>query len=118
MKLNGVMLSELDLISFCDMRNRSYLTSQPRRCVTPPVSVLSSSSSPIITDTSLSPPNVWTTWNTSPEDINVVDYPSSIDPSRSAFDPWTVNGQDIQDNIRDSIQDNIKDNGKSSTEAS
>ncbi|KAG2052980.1 hypothetical protein BDR06DRAFT_972661 [Suillus hirtellus] len=50
--------------------------------------------------TSLLSPKMWTMWNTSTEGIHITDNPSSsAHPSSSTFDPWTLNTQDIQDNI-------------------
>ncbi|KAG0701738.1 hypothetical protein DFH29DRAFT_999926 [Suillus ampliporus] len=103
MRLNGVMLKRSDLASLCDMQRRSYLTSQLQRCTTPPPVRVPSSS--MITNPSSS--DVWPTWNTSSNDINVADDPlSSTDPSlstadfsSSTHDHWTVNALDIQDNI-------------------
>ncbi|KAG1896425.1 uncharacterized protein F5891DRAFT_983434 [Suillus fuscotomentosus] len=97
MRLNGAILEAPDLASFCEMRKRSYLPSPHQRNITPPERFPPASR----TDSSLSSPNMWTTWNTSAEGIHIADNPSSsAHPSSSTFDPWTLNAQDIQDNIR------------------
>lgn len=90
MRLNGAILEGPDLVSFCDIRRRSYTTTPQHRSITPPPVQPPSSSS----GRSLSS---WTSWAADPEDI--VDYPlSSVAPSSSAFDPWIVNPEDTQDN--------------------
>jgi hypothetical protein len=90
MRLNGAILEGPDLVSFCDIRRRSYMTTPQHRSITPPPVQPPSSSS----GRSLSS---WTSWAADPEDI--VDYPlSSVAPSSSAFDPWIVNPEDTQDN--------------------
>ncbi|KAG1837198.1 hypothetical protein C8R48DRAFT_680361 [Suillus tomentosus] len=102
MRLNGVMLGTSDLISLCDLRRRSYLTSPPRRCITPPPDrVPSASSISTRTDSSV----LWTSWGANPEDNNTTDTntaegpSSSVDPSSSTSDPWTVDAQDTQDTV-------------------
>ncbi|KAG1843865.1 hypothetical protein C8R48DRAFT_780521 [Suillus tomentosus] len=108
MRLNGVILGTSDLMLLSDLRRRSYLTSPPRRCTTPPPDrVPSASSTSTRTDSSV----LWTSWSTNPEDINAVENPSSIvGPSSSTFDPWTVNEQDIQDNL-DAGAEKVQNNG-------
>jgi hypothetical protein len=115
-----VMLGTSDLISLCDLRRRSYLTSPPRRCITPPPDrVPSASSISARTDSSV----LWTSWGANPEDNNTTDTNTaeglslSVAPSSSTFDPWTVDAQDTQDNI-DARAEKVQDNGGSLMEAS
>ncbi|KAG1718645.1 hypothetical protein EDD22DRAFT_855345, partial [Suillus occidentalis] len=97
MRLNGVMLQGLELVSFCDMRKRSYLAPPPRS-VTPPVEHILISSSVSTTDSSLLPSNGWTAWSSSVGAEH--DLPSSINPSSSsALQPWSVDVLDIRDSI-------------------
>lgn len=118
MRLNGLMLGESDLIEFCDLRKRSYLVSQPRRCITPPpVRVPSNSSNPI--SAALTPPSgsgsSWAAWNLS-QNIDGANDPSPVvDLSSSIPEPWTVDAQDIQDSI-DARAEKLADNGESATE--
>ncbi|KAG1895080.1 uncharacterized protein F5891DRAFT_984535 [Suillus fuscotomentosus] len=108
MRLDGVMLEASDLMSFCDMRKRSYLKSPPRRFTTPPPDpVPSELPSSINPDPSLSL-SIWTNWSASLTDINAAHDPSSI--ATSSSDPWTFNAQDMQDNIS-SMVEQVKDNG-------
>ncbi|KAG1763902.1 hypothetical protein EV702DRAFT_1205303 [Suillus placidus] len=97
MRLNGVMLQGPELVSFCDMRKRSYLAPPPRS-VTPPVKHIPSSSSASVTDSSLPPSNGWTAWSSS---VDVEHDPSlSVNPSSSsALQPWSVDALDIQNSI-------------------
>ncbi|KAG1865675.1 hypothetical protein C8R48DRAFT_772675 [Suillus tomentosus] len=91
-RLNGAMLEGPDLVSFCDIRKRSYTTTTQHRSITPPPARLPSSSPGTH---SLSP---WTTWTSNAEGI--VDHlSSSVAPSLSDFDPWVLNPEDTQDNI-------------------
>ncbi|KAG1897446.1 uncharacterized protein F5891DRAFT_982629 [Suillus fuscotomentosus] len=102
MRLNGAILEGPDLISFCDIRRRSYTTTLQHRSITPPPVRLPSSSS----GRSLSS---WTSWAADPEGI--VDHPlSSVTPSSSTFDPWIVNPEDTQDNI-DTRAVSLQDSG-------
>ncbi|KAG1897337.1 uncharacterized protein F5891DRAFT_982725 [Suillus fuscotomentosus] len=102
MRLNGAILEGPDLISFCDIRRRSYTTMPQHRSITPPPVRLPSSSS----GRSLSS---WTSWAADPEGI--VDHPlSSIAPSSSTFDRWIVNPEDTQDNI-DTRAVSLQDSG-------
>ncbi|KIK35397.1 hypothetical protein CY34DRAFT_96149, partial [Suillus luteus UH-Slu-Lm8-n1] len=64
-RLNGVMLEGTDMISFCEMRQKSYLAPQPRSVTPPPEKVSSSSSASI---NSSVPSSAWTSWTASPED--------------------------------------------------
>ncbi|KAG1892882.1 uncharacterized protein F5891DRAFT_986331 [Suillus fuscotomentosus] len=108
MRLNGAILEAPDLASFCEMRKRSYLPSPHQRKITPPPERFPPASR---TDSSLSSPNMWTTWNTSAKGIHIADNPSSsAHPSLSTFDPWTLNAQDIQDNIRTNSEE-LRDSG-------
>ncbi|KAG1879453.1 hypothetical protein C8R48DRAFT_767706 [Suillus tomentosus] len=86
------MLEGPDLVSFCDIRKRSYTTTTQHRSITPPPARLPSSSPGT---NSLSP---WTTWTSNAE--RIVDHLSlSVAPSLSDFDPWVLNPEDTQDNI-------------------
>ncbi|KAG1896777.1 uncharacterized protein F5891DRAFT_983199 [Suillus fuscotomentosus] len=110
MRLNSIMLGESDLIAFCDMRKRSYLVSQPRRCTTPPPDPVPSSLSNSVGTTPTPSSSSWTTWNLG-QDIdsaNLDDPSSNVDLSLSTSDPWTVDAQDIQDNI-DASMEKIKE---------
>ncbi|KAG2086098.1 hypothetical protein BD769DRAFT_1397002 [Suillus cothurnatus] len=97
MRLNGVMLQGPELVSFCDMRKRSYLVPPPRS-VTPPAEKIPSSSSASITDSSLAPFNGWSTWSSS---VDVEHDPSSsVNPSSSStLQAWSVDALDIRDSI-------------------
>ncbi|KAG2129391.1 hypothetical protein BD769DRAFT_1387344 [Suillus cothurnatus] len=97
MRLNGVMLQGPELVSFCDMRKRSYLAPPPRS-VTPPAEKIPSSSSASITDSSLAPFNGWSTWSSS---VDVEHDPSSsVNPSLSStLQAWSVDALDIRDSI-------------------
>ncbi|KIK32638.1 hypothetical protein CY34DRAFT_65333, partial [Suillus luteus UH-Slu-Lm8-n1] len=68
-RLNGAMLEGPDLVSFCDIRKRSYTTTTQHRSITPPPVQPPSGSA----DDSLSP----------------------VAPSSSKFDPWIINPEDI-----------------------
>jgi hypothetical protein len=119
MRLNGLMLGESDLMAFCDMRRRSYLASQPRRCITPPPDpVPSSSSNSIGTARTPSSPS-WTAWNLGQniDGANLNDPSPGVDLSSSTSDPWTVDAQDIQDSI-DTRAEKLKDSGESVPEVS
>ncbi|KAG1847298.1 hypothetical protein C8R48DRAFT_677640 [Suillus tomentosus] len=97
MRLSGAMLEGPDLISFCDMRRRSYLM-LPARSITPPVEITPSGSSTSITDLSPSSSNGWASWSASPGDVDMVHDPaSSINPSTSTSDPWAVDSRDTID---------------------
>ncbi|KAG2047192.1 hypothetical protein BDR06DRAFT_976911 [Suillus hirtellus] len=97
MRLSGAMLEGPDLISFCNMRRRSYLM-LPARSITPPVEITPSGLSTSITDLSPSSSNGWASWSTSPGDVDMVHDPaSSINPSTSTSDPWAVDSWDTID---------------------
>ncbi|KAG1758513.1 hypothetical protein EDD22DRAFT_849956 [Suillus occidentalis] len=97
MKLTGAMLEGSNLISFCDMQKRSYVAPPPRS-VTPPVEAAPSGSSASITDPGPSSSNGWVTWSASTGDIDAVHDPaSSINPSSSISDPWTIDRQESID---------------------
>jgi hypothetical protein len=90
MRLNGAILEGPDLVSFCDIWRRSYMTTPQHQSITPlPVQPPSSSLGRSLSS--------WTSWAADPEDI--VDYPLlSVTPSLLASDPWIVNPEDTQDN--------------------
>ncbi|KAG1858586.1 hypothetical protein C8R48DRAFT_775023 [Suillus tomentosus] len=96
MRLNGAMLEGLELASFCEMRKRSYLA-PPARSTTPPVEKETNPSSSLISITgpNPAPSNVWSTWSASSE-AEAPDPTSSIDPTSSTHDPWTVDAQDTE----------------------
>ncbi|KAG2127246.1 hypothetical protein DEU56DRAFT_958827 [Suillus clintonianus] len=106
MRLDGVMLEDSDLISFCDVRKRSYLAPPPRS-TTPPVEQVPSSSSALVTDPSLLPSNRWTTWSASPRSVDVQHDPSSsINPSSSsALQAWNVDALDSIDTRMEKSRD-------------
>ncbi|KAG1864786.1 hypothetical protein F4604DRAFT_1928588 [Suillus subluteus] len=108
MRLNGVMLQGPELVSFCDMRKRSYLAPPPRS-VTPPVEQIPSSSSASVTDSSLPPSNGWSAWSSSADVEH--DPSSSLNPSSSsALQPWSVDALDIRDSIEARIE-KLRDTG-------
>ncbi|KAG1836146.1 hypothetical protein DFJ58DRAFT_847138 [Suillus subalutaceus] len=99
MRLNGVMLKGIDMVSFCEMRGRSYLAPQPRSVTPPPEKVLPSSSVAIADPSTSS-----SMWTASPED-----QASNPLPSMTAqLNPWTVNSNDILDSI-DARLDKLKE---------
>ncbi|KAG2740070.1 hypothetical protein P692DRAFT_20754315, partial [Suillus brevipes Sb2] len=87
-----------DMLSFCEMRRKSYLAPQPRSVTPPPEKAHSSSSVAIAAPGTSS--SAWTNWTTSPDDQASSPLPS-IDPSTLTADPnpWTVDTGDILDNI-------------------
>ncbi|KAG1858316.1 hypothetical protein C8R48DRAFT_775264 [Suillus tomentosus] len=95
MRLNGAIIEGRDLISFCEMRKKSFLT--PQRSVIPPPQASVPSSSNLNTDqgpSSSSSSGVWAPWSTSAEGNNtVLDHSSGVNAS-STFDPWTANNPD------------------------
>ncbi|KAG2740041.1 hypothetical protein P692DRAFT_20754092 [Suillus brevipes Sb2] len=106
------MLGTSNLISLCDLRRRSYLTSPPRRFTTPPPDRVPTAS-PGSTRRDLS--SSWTSWDANPEDHNTTDINTA--EASSLSDPWTVDAQDIQDSI-DARAEKVQDNGGSSMKAS
>ncbi|KAG2145920.1 hypothetical protein DEU56DRAFT_753973 [Suillus clintonianus] len=107
MRLNGAMLEGPDLISFCEMRTQSYLAPPPRS-TTPPVKMEKVSSSSLVSLTGVGPSTAWSTWSASANTIDVTHDPmSSVNPTTSISDPWTV---DAQDSI-DAEAKNLPDNG-------
>ncbi|KAG1787212.1 uncharacterized protein HD556DRAFT_1312927 [Suillus plorans] len=94
MRLSGVILEGPEMILFCEMRKRSYLA-PPAQSITPPVEIAPSASTTSITD-SPSSLNSWAPWSASPGDVDVAHDPSSstINPSSSTSDPWTVDNQE------------------------
>ncbi|KAG1860099.1 hypothetical protein F4604DRAFT_1684476 [Suillus subluteus] len=69
MRLNGAMLKGRELVSFCTMRKRSYLT-PPRQCTTPSVKKASSSSLTSSTAPNTSSSSMWSTWSGSAGGLN------------------------------------------------
>ncbi|KAG1856447.1 hypothetical protein F4604DRAFT_1685475 [Suillus subluteus] len=107
MKLNGAMLEGPDLISFCEMRKRSYLAPPPRS-TTPPVEMEKVPLSSLVSLTGVRPSTAWSTWSASADTIDVTNDPMlSVNPTASISDPWTV---DAQDSI-DAEAKNLPDNG-------
>ncbi|KAG1825224.1 hypothetical protein DFJ58DRAFT_738560 [Suillus subalutaceus] len=103
-RLNGAMLEGIDMLSFCEMRRKSYLAPQPRSVTPPPEKAHSSSLTAIADPGTFS--SAWTNWTTSPEDQACSPLPS-INPSSLTADPkpWTV---DTLDNI-DSRSEKLKE---------
>ncbi|KAG1851801.1 hypothetical protein C8R48DRAFT_777751 [Suillus tomentosus] len=104
MRLNGAIFEGNDLVSFCDMRQKSYLIAQPPRSITPPPEKIVPSSS--ITNVSSLSSDVLSHWTPNPEDIDLALSPSELatdnqtaNLNSSASDPWTINEGDIRDNI-------------------
>ncbi|KAG1899890.1 uncharacterized protein F5891DRAFT_980831 [Suillus fuscotomentosus] len=119
MRLNGAIIEGCDLISFCEMRKKSFLT--PQRSVTPPPQASVPSSSNLNTDqgpSSSSSSGVWAPWSTSAEGNNTaLDHSSGVNAS-STFDPWTANNpNDICDRIEAEAETHA-DPGESPTRAS
>jgi hypothetical protein len=110
MRLNGAILEGPDLVSFCKIRKSSYITTvQPRSITPPPVQLPPSSSTSAVSSLSS-----WASWTANPENPAHHEL-SSITPSPSTLDPWTVDPHDTQDDI-DARAD--KDSGEHSTEQS
>ncbi|KAG0691716.1 hypothetical protein DFH29DRAFT_883868 [Suillus ampliporus] len=105
MRMNGAILEGPDLVSFCKIRKSSYITTmQPRSITPPPVQLPASSSTSVVSSLSS-----WASWTADPE--NPAHHESSsITPSSSTLDPWTVNPQDAQDVI-DTRVDKLTDSG-------
>ncbi|KAG1779355.1 hypothetical protein EV702DRAFT_1195318 [Suillus placidus] len=100
MRLNGAIIEGHDLISFCEMRKKSFVTSQ-RSITPPPKASVPSSSNTDLGPSSLSPSNVRGSWSSSVEDNNTaLDHSSSVNTSLT-FDPWTANNSD---DIRDCFE--------------
>ncbi|KAG2139300.1 hypothetical protein DEU56DRAFT_912143 [Suillus clintonianus] len=110
MRLNGLMLGESDLIEFCDLRKRSYVVPQPRRCITPPPDSVPSNSSNSISAALIPSSSNWTCWNLGQDLDSANDLSPGIDLSSSTPDPWTIDAQDIQDSI-DARAERPKDSG-------
>ncbi|KAG1885840.1 uncharacterized protein F5891DRAFT_1201663 [Suillus fuscotomentosus] len=109
-RLNGAMLEGPELISFCDMRKKSYLA-PPCRSITPPPekapsSSLASNIGPIPSSSS-----GWSTWSGSSGGLDVTqDSSSSVNPISSTHQAWTIDQLDIQDN-NDARAEQLKDSG-------
>ncbi|KAG2151042.1 uncharacterized protein EDB93DRAFT_1249538 [Suillus bovinus] len=101
MRLNGVILEGLEMISFCEIRRRSYTTTTaPQRSVTPPPERIPST----LPANNLS----WASWSFNPEDI--ADRPPlHVTPHTSEYNPWVVNPEDTQDEI-DTGAEKLSDN--------
>ncbi|KAG2750769.1 hypothetical protein P692DRAFT_20728873 [Suillus brevipes Sb2] len=109
-RLNGSILQGPELISFCDMRKRSYLAPPPRS-ITPPVETIASSSSDSITHPTPSSTSAWSTWSAHPEGADAAQSPSaSVNPSSSTFQAWNVDEHDIQDE-NSIVAEKIRDSG-------
>ncbi|KAG1845074.1 hypothetical protein C8R48DRAFT_780081 [Suillus tomentosus] len=96
MRLNGTILERHDLISFCEMRKKSYLKPPPRSITPPPEKIASSSS---LTCSSDPPSSALSTWTANPEAVEgainqLLAVDSTTSSSESSFDPWTVNPED------------------------
>jgi hypothetical protein len=116
MRLNGTMLTETDLASFCEMRRRSYLSSQDRSITPPPTNIVPSSSLASINPDTRPPSFKWSSWSASPEEIDMAGTSSSVTvPIPSTGDPWNVDAQDTLDNLITRAE-KFSDSGKSSTE--
>ncbi|KAG1895209.1 uncharacterized protein F5891DRAFT_984416 [Suillus fuscotomentosus] len=105
MRLNGAMLEGPDLVSFCNIRRRSYTIIKQHRSIAPPPIQLPASSS---TSADSSLPS-WTSW-TDNQEGTACHESSNITLSSSTFDPWIVNPQDTQDNI-DARAEKLRENG-------
>ncbi|KAG2128342.1 uncharacterized protein EDB93DRAFT_1256687 [Suillus bovinus] len=88
MRLNGVIQEGLEMISFCEIRRRSYTTT------TVPQQTNNLS---------------WASWSFNPEDI--ADRPPlRVTPHTSEYNPWVVNPEDTQDEIGarvEKLSDNV-----------
>ncbi|KAG2075785.1 hypothetical protein BDR04DRAFT_1149502 [Suillus decipiens] len=89
MRLNGAMLKEPNMLSFCEMQRRLYLAPQPQS-VTPPPEKVALSSSVSITNPPVSQ-FTWTTWSASSEDLDTAGNPASTLNNTAQLDPWAVN---------------------------
>ncbi|KAG1802905.1 uncharacterized protein HD556DRAFT_1437964 [Suillus plorans] len=106
MRLNSAMLEGIDMLSFCEMRGRSYLAPK-LRSVTPPPKKVPSTSSVAVADPGAS--SSWTTWTARPEDQAGNPLPS-VNPTCLAAKPdaWTVDADDVLDSF-DSRTEKLKE---------
>ncbi|OJA14156.1 hypothetical protein AZE42_13296 [Rhizopogon vesiculosus] len=82
------------------MQKRSYLTLQDRSITPPPINIVPSSSSASIGPDTSPSSSKWSSWTTSPEEIDMAGTSSSVTvPISSTGDPWSVNAQDTLDNL-------------------
>ncbi|KAG1793633.1 uncharacterized protein HD556DRAFT_1443419 [Suillus plorans] len=94
MRLNSLILEEHDLLTFCDIRTKSYVKAPSRGVTPPPEKIVPLSSN---TDAIPSSSNILSHWTSRPEDIDIaLNQSPNINPS-SASDPWTTHEDDIQD---------------------
>lgn len=108
MRLNGAILEGPEMISFCEIRRRSYTTTTPQRNITPPPERLPSTSSA----SNMS----WASWSSNPEDI--ADRPPlGATPDTSEYNPWVVSPEDTQDEI-DAGAEKLSDTGEYTMEES
>jgi hypothetical protein len=111
MRLDGSILQGHDLISFCDMRTKSYVKAQPRSVTPPPDKIFPLSSN---IDAIPSSSNDSSHWTAAPKDIDIaLNQSTTTNPSSSTSDPWTVNEDDVQDSIG-ALAQKPQDNGESS----
>lgn len=112
MRLNGAMLEGPELITFCEMRKRSYLAPPPRS-TTPPVEKekVASSSVVSLTGPSSSSSNTWSTWSERPDADKAYSPTSTANPPSATHDPWAVDTQDAETEI-------LPDGGESSISVS
>lgn len=98
MRLNGAFLEYHDMISFCDMRRKSFLTPPPRS-VTPPPELIAPSRIDL-DQPAASSSSVWTTWSDVQSTDDRVSNDSPITQVAPAMpDPWAVDNTDVEDVI-------------------
>ncbi|KAG1765477.1 hypothetical protein EV702DRAFT_1051013 [Suillus placidus] len=94
----SAMLKGLDMITFCDMRRKSYLTLQCRSKTPPP-------SDPIVPSSTNPNSSKWSNWSGS--NLDSTDNLSSF----KAYDPWVANNaKDIEDTIAERAEKLQNDN--------
>ncbi|KAG1899232.1 uncharacterized protein F5891DRAFT_1190036 [Suillus fuscotomentosus] len=107
MRLNSAILEKHDLISFCEIRRKSYLKPPPRSVTPPPKKIAPCCSIP---HPNMQSSSTLGNWSTNTEDIDrAVDYSlvvNSTTSSKSTLDPWTVSPED-----NEAGQETIQDDG-------
>ncbi|KAG1799236.1 uncharacterized protein HD556DRAFT_1305482 [Suillus plorans] len=98
MRLNGAILDYHDMMSFCEMRRRSFLTPKPQSVTPPPERLAPSRADPGASTSSSGV--AWTSWS----DAEDGDRPTSdnnpiTDVASATPDPWAVDNNDVEDII-------------------
>ncbi|KAG2097503.1 uncharacterized protein F5147DRAFT_777951 [Suillus discolor] len=98
MRLNSTILERHELVSFCEMRQKSYLKPPPRSITPPPQKMASSHS---FTCSNTLPASALNNWTASPKDVDgAINQLLAVDSSTSSQtipDPWTIDPQDNED---------------------